>query len=504
MGRIRLALAVAGVVALSLGPLAQRSGAATLDVKNLPNAMHASVENKAVILGIGGASLFVDPGPAYSLANIDYTRYADDVPADVAMKARGVVLDPGTIGGAVLWAPPNGTFGDASCNNQCMLLPTGVHEAAGFPGYSEAFYPDANGVNRQHTAKCLFTKDANEANPTGGALQNLCRNDAEATPSYAVADTFIDDLHSRGFTRVGGATGSTLISVGSSEALSDVRPTSTGKLVSLGYASASNILIANGVVQVGSIKASAEIDTEPGTGAPAVAKASCVVDGLQIAGVDLPIDAGSQIDPKQFKPIHDAALARGFDIQVIPPAKPLITTDSVGKHSASCSGVQIIVDDIRPDSPANTRFEFTLGAITVKSSSNRFSILDSLSDTVSNAVDDTTSTAGSVDSAGGFGGVASSGGSPSAFDTGALSATGIGSTSGTGSTGAKSGSSKPQVLGNQTARSLGGQKPISRTTVVALTTATASAIGGSIWLLIGVVMALASGTRLRLPGTRLR
>jgi len=517
MGRKQLALAVAGVVALSVGPLAGGSRAATLDPKNLPNAMHASVEDKAIILGTGsgaGLAVILDPGPAYSLANIDYSRFADDIPADVAMKARGAILDPGTIGGAVLWAPPAGEFADPDlnsdgkgdrtggvpCNNDCELAPTGMHEAAGFPGYAEAFYPNANGIDRQHTAKCLINKDANEANPTGGAIQTACRNDAEATPFYAVADTFIDDLHSRGFSRAAGATASSIISVGASEALSDVRPTTTGKLIARGYAAASNISLANGVVQIGAVRSSAEIDTEPGAGAPDVAKASCTVSGVQVAGVDLPVDAGTQINPNTFKPLHDAALARGFDITILPPSKPTITTDQFGKHTATCVGMRVFIDDL--SSQIKGRLEYTFGFIEVKASSNTFQSFE----TVTDSTDSGSSLLGAaISSDSGIGGVGATpfnSPAPSAFDTSALSGSSS-SGSSTGSNTSKRRSSGTAVLGAQTARSLGGQKPISKSTVVALTTGTSAMIGLSVWLLIGVVMALASGTPLRLPGTRI-
>jgi hypothetical protein len=523
MTRLRYALTAAGIAGLVMGPLSLGSSAATLDQSNLPNAMHAEVENKAVILGTGAQSLYVDPGPAYSLANIDYTRYSDDEPGDVAMKARGAVLDPGTIAAAVLWAAPAGEFGASNCNNQCYETPTGLHEASGFPGYAEAFYPDANGLDRQHTAKCLWNKDASFANPTGGALQDACRSgDAEADPAYAAADTWADRLESRGFTRAEGATGSTLLSVGSSEAMSNVKPTADGKLVARGYASAKNILLANGVVQISGVKAAAEIQTKAGTGDADVAKASCNVTGLQVAGVDLPVDAGKQINQSQFKPLHDAALAQGFDVTIIPPAKPTITTDAVGKHTAGCTGLQVIIDDLRngtvacsPAAPppgtvpgcipkgVGSRHEWTFGAIRITASANTFETFSSAEESATSGAPVTEASVG--------GGLGSDDGGLSASLGGSSVPSVLGSSVGaSGGDAASSGSASGRSSGTRgssgTLRttSLGGPKPISRTTIAALTTATAAAIGGGIWLLIGVVMALATGSRLRLPGTRLR
>jgi len=531
MRRLRYALTAAGIAGLVIGPMSMGSSAATLDQSNLPNAMHAEVENKAVILGTGAQGLFVDPGPAYSLANIDYTRYSEEN-FQLALKARGAVLDPGTIGGAVLWAAPtNAPITDSACNTQCKEVPTGLHEASGFPGYAEAFYPDANSLDRQHTAKCLWNKDAAFANPTGGALQDTCRNDAEAAPAYAVADTWSDRLESRGFTRAAGATGSTLLSVGASEAMSNVKPTADGSLIAKGYASAKNIVLANGVITIGKVKATGEIDTKAGSGAPDVAKAACTADSVNVAGVDLPVDAGSQINPAQFKPLHDAARDRGFEITIIPPSKPVITTDAVGKHTVSCTGLQVIIDDVRqgianvggtnlcspspapqiPGAPhipdcvpagSGLRLEYTFGAIKINAAASDFDVI---------SVDDTSDAAGAPTSEAAIGtGFGSDDGGLSSSLGGSSVPSVLGSSIGAGSGTPSSSSGTPRrragTSGTQVAgtTSLGGPKPVSRTTVAALTTATAAAIGGGVWLLIGVVMALATGSRLRLPGTRIR
>src|ERR1041384_8164725 len=159
----QVAAGTVGTIGLALAPFGTATAAtagpgSALDVKKLPNAIHATVENEAVVLGNGAISLFVDPGTAYSLANVEYTRLSDDAAADSSQKAVAAVLNPGTIGGAVLWATPNGTFpgtnditkGELGCdgsidpatqtvvapNSSCLLGPPGIQEAAGLPGAS--------------------------------------------------------------------------------------------------------------------------------------------------------------------------------------------------------------------------------------------------------------------------------------------------------------------------------------------------------------------------------
>src|SRR5947208_7631580 len=200
----------------------------------LPGAMHAAVETQAFVAGTGAVSTYVDPGPAYGYAVLDYTRMGSDK-AEASMTSRGAVGNPGTLAAAVLWAAPSGTFPNCGDSTGCYLSPTGVHEAAGTPGYAEAIYPAFPGSpDRRHVKKCIVNKDANGANPTSGSLQDACA--ADAIPAYASADSDMDSgvPSAHGFTRALGG-GSAGFTVAGSEANADVRPDKSGNLVSTGY-----------------------------------------------------------------------------------------------------------------------------------------------------------------------------------------------------------------------------------------------------------------------------
>jgi hypothetical protein len=75
------------------------------------------------------------------------------------------------------------------------------------------------------------------------------------------------------------------------------------------------------------------------------------------------------------------------------------------------------------------------------------------------------------------------------------------------STGSSGGSrSGTQGTGSGSRGTSGSSTPthrLNKVTIAVLTTTTAATIGAGIWLLIAVVLALAGGTRLRLPGTRM-
>jgi len=481
VGAFALVVAVGGVLP------GARAETGELDPATLPNSMHGAVETQAMTLGNGAVSLFVDPGTAYAYSTVDYTRLGDatddDAEAEIAMKAVGAVANPGTIVGAVIWAAP---ICEPQPNAPCTLAPTGLHEASGFPGYAEALYPTSEGSpNREHVRKCILNKDADGANPTAGAAQPACA--ADAVPAYAGADTTIEELSSRGFTRVAGASGPG-ISVGASEALSDVRPVD-GNLASKGYASVRNVDIA-GVVKIEAVKAAAEVVAGPDADKAEKATAACTFEGLTIADQEVKFDPEKGLNPKDLEPLLAQARALGYDVDIIPPPKPKVGTTADGKHFAECEGLKVFVTDINPESRVSSRNEFTFGFIKVSQAASRFDIGDALSESLADG-------AGAVDIGGadaatdgtGGGGDVSAAPAPGDYRAPAIAQE-------------RAAAAAPAAPQEQAVGGPAGElRRVGRNlaSIGGLTAATIIAIGFGVWLLTGVVMSLAYGAPLRLP-----
>jgi hypothetical protein len=500
---------VAAVVATIASPWGPPAKAAALVDKKLPNSMQATVEGQALIYGAGALSLLADPGPAYVFAQMNYTRFGDDDPPEVAMKAVGAVLSPGTIPAAVIWAPPP-TTNWPSCggnpaagvapNSQCLLIPTGVHEAAGFPGYSEAFYPTFEGFpNREHTYKCAWSKDAIGANPTKGALGSTCKNDLEATPAYGAADTWRDTLHSRGFARFEGASAGAL-TAGLAEGLADVAPDENGKVTSFGNTAMTNIDILDGVVHLDSVHATAKVVAVADDASPKISVA-CTFSGLTIAGQTINVEPTGVLDSKQVNSAVAQAKSLGFAITVIPPPPAKITTSASSRKTAECTGLKVLVEptgsslppDVDPQGHVAARQEFLFGFMKISVSVNKFEGFDlgglaggdlASAGDLGAPGDSAPSVLGSTVSALGDAFTPSS---PNLSPT--PSAGARRSTNAAGGAAAAGGASTP--------------KKVNTALIASLTTATSATIGFSIWLLLAVVLALSRGTTLRLPGTRL-
>lgn len=508
------ALLLSGLVLVATAaPLLVPAQAAEIQRKldNLPTSMHGSVDTQSMIVGAGGFTLFFTPGPSYAYATFDYDRFDKGSPPDVKMVARGVMLNPGDTAGAVMWQPRSiqpplcgidpqkpQQPKDTTAFLLCLAQPTGAtEEAAGFPGYAEAFYPPFAGLpDRQHTHKCILNKDANGATPTGGSFGPAC--DAVpvgAAPGLANADTSIEDLSAVGFTRLAGAS-LTNLAFGVSEAKSFIQPDNDGNLVTEGYSAIRNVNLFNGLVTIESVKNSARIVNKPGARDALEARAACTFDGLQIMGQGVPVDPknGKPLTDG-MKPLLDGARQAGYDIQFVYPGGAFTGTDKTGnKRIASCEGLKIIITEIRAGSPTSARAEVDLGYIRVQSSVNNAS-LDFGNTSASSSSDLSNPSVLGVTTSN----VTESSPEPVTTDTfaGAVP-TETPSTEAVTAT-----ASGPAATGQAAAFPTKLVKIGPRTAaVVGWTLASTLAFGLAIWLLIGVVGALASGGPLRLPGTR--
>ena len=413
------------------------------------------------------------------------------------MTSRGAVGNPGTLAAAVLWAAPASTFPNCtSGDTACYLSPTGVHEAAGTPGYAEAIYPAFPGSpDRTHVKKCIVNKDGNGANQTGGSLQAACA--ADAIPAYASADSDMDAgaPYAHGFTRALGGEGGGL-TVGGSDANADVRPDKAGNLVSKGYSHATGIDL-GGVVQLKAVSAEASVVAAPDNPTAKQISASCTFSGLSIAGNAVPADVAKSLDPKALKPFTDAAKGLGYSVTFIPPPPATVGRTPDGKFQASCTGLRVFIDDIDPSSRTSSRLEYTFGYINIQAAVSNFAS-GALGDVVGGGL---ASGAGSVSDA--VGAIPPAAGGGEAVSTGSSSATpsGAADIGSSGSGGGKAQVSRQlgRVSANGALRNVGPNAAM----VGALSAATASAIGVGAWLLVGVILSLARGTRLRLPGTNL-
>jgi hypothetical protein len=477
---------------------------------DLAPSLHGAVETQALTAGVGALALFADPGTAYSYSTMDRDDYGGGSVA-YTMTARGANLNIGTIPAAVIWAAPECHPEDPSASNgPCFLSGghgtpnTGLHEGAGFPGYAEALFPPPPveaGASRERVYKCVLNKDAAGAAPTEGAAQDVCKS-SDSIPLTSWAEAVGDTYRSFGFSRAVGFEIPGVLKVAGSESLSEVKAIEGGKLSSSGYSVLRDISIAGGQVTIDSTRSTGAITS--GTDGQADRSAACGFEGLVVGGEPM---SPADLQTGEAKPLLDGIeQASGFRIEIIPPSPVVTEVREGGKHVAECTGVKVMITDIRTGSPVpvcappvdptipecipafGNRFEFTFGRMSVQQSVNSFA--GPPSGGASGLIDPGLLPTDS-------GGADVLGTNFSAPDT-AAGDLGAPAPAAGGGGGAPVGSDTFSDTGSpQTVASIGGRN---LALIGGLTAAAASAIGFVILLLIGVVGSLARGTPLRIPG----
>jgi len=507
--RLVATAAAVGVVAIVVAGATVAMSADAVP-SGLPASLHGAVETKALTLGTGlppsvpaAGGLLLDPGPAYAYATVDRDQFADGAVSHT-MTARGANLDPGSIAAAALWVAPV-CSGPDSPNGPCILsgkvgtnVDTGLEYARGWPGYAEALFPDQPGVKSQQTAyKCVVNKDANDAAPTQGQVQDVCKQGGTSVPLTAWAEAIGAEIRATGFSRALGFDIPGVLSVGASESLGDVRPDKGGVLRSRGYSTLKSISILGGQVTIDAVRSSGEIAATP-NGAK-TKTASCTFAGLTVAGQPVSQMSGGELPAAQLKPLLDAVYAATqIRVTIIPPKPVRITTAEGGKHVAECSGLQVNLVDERPQAvpvcaspeqcvpPLGLREEMLFGKLSVLESVNNFAVFGTgggeavLGSTVEQATGGGGATTGAD--------LSSAAGSPAAASLPATS----------GGSGLYS--ATPAVSPGVSRSRAGPGYRIVRPNLArigAYAAGASSALGLVVWLLIAVVGAIARGTTLR-------
>jgi hypothetical protein len=480
---------------------------------DLAPSLHGAVETQGLTVGVGALSLFVDPGTAYAYSTLDRDDYGGGS-ISYTMTARGANLNLGTIPYAVLWAPP---VCEPEPNYPCIASGglgtpnTGLHEAGGFPAYAEALYPPpptegaGAGASRERVYKCVVNKDAPGAAPTNGSPAEICRS-SDAIPLSAWAEAVGDEVRSFGFSRAGGFEVPGVIKVAGSESRSEVKAVEGGKLSSSGHSVVQDVSIAGGQIRISSSSASGSI--LGGADGQADRAVDCGFERLTIGGEVVGVD---ELESGGAQPLLDGVeQATGFRVEIIPPTPPVTEVREGGKQVAECTGIRIIITDVRTGSPVpvcappidpnvpecvpafGNRFEFTFARISVAQSVNLFAGPPPVG--TSDVIDpgllpDVGSAAGTeVLGAGISAPETPAGALPINTGGGAGGGTGAGSGGG-GLESATGPFSVPGASGDYNLALIGG-----------LTAAGATAIGLVVLLLIGVVGSLATGGPLRIPG----
>ena len=524
-------LAAMGIVG-AFGTALASADDAKADPATLPKSIHGAVETKAFTFGSVAPSIvpavgsvLLDPGPAYAYSTLDRDDYGENN-VNFTMTARGANLDPGAIGGAAAWAPAN--CDDPNAQLPCLLRnPTdpianqkrksggapeqgdvGLHNAAGWPAYAEALFPDQPGQPSQQTVyKCVVNKDANGAQPTTGQAQTICKQGGDSVPLTAWAEAIGDQIRSEGFSRAEGFSSPGMFSVGASESHSLVKPEAGGVLHSAAYSTINSIDIGGGQIRIDQVRS--EGDIKATTDKVVSATGSCTLSGLTVAGQPVQQTTGGELPVQQLQPLLDQVqAATQLKVEIDPPTGvENITVEGV-KHVVDCAGLHISITDLRTDTgvcspvppppppdphippspqcvpPSGVRYEISFGKLSVQESVNAFP-------------------------AGGFdtGGLTTSvegtelGAPAAAPDLGAGAST---ETPSIGAPLAPTGGTGTFRSGGPVRNASGGPGfkflKANLATIAAWTTASAAAIALVVWLLLGVVNSISQGTRLRLPG----
>ena len=296
----------AGVAVLTIpSGLIVRAGAA-----GVPPEFGAAAEGKAIHQNYNVVAS-LDPALAASRATAQVSP-SGALPKQLS--SYGYSNDPGTLAGAVLFAPGNPTT------------------PANFPGLAEAFYPRPD---QEHVAKCAFNNDA-----TDTARSGVC-DQTRTNTEYALADVAPNNplgASSLGFASVGGETfghGFPLVA-NHVTSESQVAPDKDGRLSVLQENKGTDITISGTPLTIASFEASTHLLS---TADHVTGDATCSID-MVVAGQHVPVSQVQAALDALPPPPAGGPVVYSFS----PPTKPTVTEDNIG-GAASCTGAVLEISN---------------------------------------------------------------------------------------------------------------------------------------------------------------
>jgi hypothetical protein len=384
----------------------------------------------------------------------------------------------------------------------------GLHNAAGFPGYAEALFPDQPGQpSQQSVYKCVVNKDANGAAPTAGQAQTICQQGGDSVPVTAWATAIKDQVKAEGFSRGLGFGAPGAFSVGASESHALVTPEAGGVLHSTGYSTIKSIDIGGGQIHIDQVRSEADIKATADKLISATG--SCTMSGLVVGGQPVQQTTGGELPAQQLQPLLDGVQqATQLQVHIDPPTGVENITVEGSKRVVDCAGLRISITDLRsdtgvcfpapppqppPDSglpltvpqcvpPLGTSYELSFGKISVQQSVNAFPSGAFDTGGATTAVEGVDLSAPPVSAD--LGGI---GAETPPIAAPPFSQTSTGPTRSSGNISNAAGPGFKFLKANLA-------------TIAAWTAASAAGIALVVWLLMGVVNSISQGTRLRLPG----
>ena len=321
--RVRRAAGALGAgVLLGLVVPGAHAGAAAAD-KPFDN-YSGRVQGVGIRQVYGAAGAQADPGTASSFANVNSVPGFGGTLVD--MKAAAINADPGTLAGAVLFAPPDCSAQPPSsgCLESGGYAPgapdTGLASPAGFPGYAEAFFPEPDQPRAQ---KCLANKDA-KADETCSQASGGLYADAQVNPKAPNGPLAQGLASSQGYS-------SDMLSGESVVSRAAVGLDDKGSLRSEVESVGNGLAIAGTPVVIKGFRAAAFTVAARGG---ASGDASCTVD-VTANGQPIPI---SQVQAALDGATSAIGAASPVSFRFTPPSPKSITTTADGGVQAECTG----------------------------------------------------------------------------------------------------------------------------------------------------------------------
>jgi hypothetical protein len=298
----------AGFAALTLGGGMLLLPAMTASAAAPPTAYGADTVGKA-LYQVYNAVAQVDPSLPGSRSAVQVDPSASP---PILLTTYGYANDPGTLVGAVAFAPGNPT------------TPSNT------PGLAEAFYPEPD---QEHVSKCAANNDATDAQRSSAcdsANTGTWSATADASPKAKLGPS------ARGFAQEGGPNiAGTPFGAKHLSSESNITPDNDGNLIVIQENKGSDIPITGTPVTVSNFEASSHLKA---TAAAVTGDAICTIN-VTIAGQPIPLD---QV-PTALAGVG-AVPGAPFSFQFAPPTAPVVTEDSLG-GSASCTGATLQVTD---------------------------------------------------------------------------------------------------------------------------------------------------------------
>lgn len=291
--------------------------AATVPAAGPPLFFAVRLEGFAVRPSVTASARTANPGSGYTVADIASTAGLDGS-RSLQMKAVASTNDPGDLGGAALFADPDGATASST-----------------FPGYAEAFFPTFEAVGQsQISEKCAVNRDPRE--------EPACR---DQPGTYSLAKVTPDGLKPtvKAFARNAG-----MGERGDTLSRADVQPTKEGGVIGVQVNEGRNLGVAGTPIQVESFRATSTV-VATYAGVTGVGECSARVS---VFGQPFESDADLQA---LLGPFSDAT---GVSVKYSPPSKIQVKDTLGGTKEVTCTGARFQVSGL----PGGTSSDVIYGA----------------------------------------------------------------------------------------------------------------------------------------------